>query len=111
MPDTNTKFSRGMPSVGITFCTVARIAKSPQPGHHRTIWSDLKSLAVCIGPEAGSVSSSSFRSERRHHLLHGREDREVAAARAPPDHLVRLEVLGRLHRAGSRERLELVFPI
>src|SRR5438046_666081 len=60
MPETNAIFSRGMPSVGMIFCTVARIAKSPQPGHQRTIWSDLKSLAVCtIGPAAGRISISS----------------------------------------------------
>src|ERR1035438_6975197 len=61
MPDTNTKFSRGMPRVGMIFCTVARIAKSPQPGHQRTIWSDLKSLAD-IGPADGNPSSGSFNS-------------------------------------------------
>src|ERR1700733_6858991 len=61
MPDTNTKFSRGIPSVGMIFWTVARIAKSPQPGHQRTIWSDLKSLAV-IAPADGIPSSGSLRS-------------------------------------------------
>src|SRR3569832_1516496 len=59
MPEMNTKFSRGMPSVGMTFWTVARMAKSPQPGHQRTIWSDLKSLAWSMGPEAGRCWSSS----------------------------------------------------
>src|SRR5258708_20636882 len=55
MPEMNTIFSRGMPSCGISFCTVARMAKSPQPGHQRTIWSLTKSLRVSIGPEAGSI--------------------------------------------------------
>src|SRR5579885_1781943 len=62
MPEMKTIFSFGTPTVGITFWTVARIAKSPQPGHQRTIWSDLKSFACSIGPEAGIVSSSSFMS-------------------------------------------------
>src|SRR5579883_1821261 len=56
----NTIFSRGMPSCGISFCTAAKIAKSPQPGHQRTSWSLTKSLRVSIGPEAGSIVSSSF---------------------------------------------------
>src|SRR4051794_27617212 len=58
MPEMNTYFSRGMPSVGSSFCTVARIAKSPQPGHQRTSWSETKSLRVSIGPEAGREVSS-----------------------------------------------------
>src|SRR5438874_991462 len=56
MPETNTYFSGGMPIVGRSFWTVARIAKSPQPGHQRTIWSLTKSLRVSIGPEPGRIS-------------------------------------------------------
>src|SRR5688500_3576914 len=47
MPDTQTMFSFFSPRSGMKPCTAARIAESPQPGHQRTSWSDLKSLALC----------------------------------------------------------------
>ena len=54
MPEMKAYFSRGMSREARTFWTTARTAKSPQPGHQRTIWSEANCFESCSGPEPGS---------------------------------------------------------
>ena len=57
MPETKTMRSRERPSSGMKPWITFRIAQSPQPGHQRTSWSDLKSFEVsCVRPPPLALS-------------------------------------------------------
>src|SRR5215467_11804613 len=56
-----TRFSRGVSNSGRKDWNAARMAQSPQPGHQRTSWSDLKSLVASFESAFGtSVSEANL---------------------------------------------------
>src|SRR3979409_179796 len=59
MPEMKTMFSLARPSSGMKPCTAARMASSPQPGHQRTSWSDLKSDLDCLASAFGTKERAS----------------------------------------------------
>src|SRR5690349_9944809 len=75
-----------MPSSGMKPWTALRIAQSPQPGHQRTSWSDLKSFAFSwisspTPRPPSSVAGASCLDQRRDRLGQlARAERQAADA-------------------------------
>src|SRR6516225_12375698 len=107
-------FSLGWPSAARAFFNCASTEKSPQPGHHRTSWSLVKSLdvsdcgcaaagaarAAAGSPPAGTRDSFSFPIPRSPFRLQKFVDLrlDLANQKRPALHLIQTDRVGEVGR-------------